>query len=127
MRAQATGDQPDNRLLWRAPGAWATSKGDLIRIAEVPVYAVDSLVRYATSLQQTRDAANGAIYINSILATRFGLAQGMPAIARQGKEEVTLPVVIDNRLADNSVLIYAGIPGSVNLLSDLSPLTLHKA
>jgi NADH-quinone oxidoreductase subunit G len=117
----------DNSLEWRCPETLSVKPEDMMRIAEVPMYAVDALVRRASSLQQTKDANGVAIRVNSNLAQRLGLYEGSQAKARQGNFEVTLPIVIDERVADNSVLIQAAAQSSAGLKCDFEPLSLHQA
>ena len=54
------------------------------RIAEVPIYAADSLVRRAASLQRTRDAAPAAARVNAATLARLKLGEGTAVRIRQG-------------------------------------------
>ncbi len=77
----------------------------LIRIADVPAYSTDSLVRRAIPLQKTADARQAAVYLNRLTAERSGVANEGRVIARHSDEEVELPLEIDERIPDNCVLI----------------------
>jgi NADH-quinone oxidoreductase subunit G len=56
--------------------AQATVSSGYSRIAEVPIYAADQLVRRAVSLQKTRDAQVPRAHIHSQLAQQLGLNVG---------------------------------------------------
>lgn len=90
----------------------------LTRLGEIPIYAVDSLVRRAKALQAAQPSLEGqitTIRMNQVLAERLGLYEGMMALAKQPHGEVILPVSIDARLPDQTVLIAGGIPETASL------------
>ena len=116
----------DNAMTWRCPEAITTSKNKVVRIAEMQTYAWDSLQRRATALQNTPDAYEAAIRINESLATQLGLAGGDRATATQNGAKVVLPVIIDNTVADGSVLIHAGLAESAALSAALSDIDLAR-
>ena len=113
-------------MTWRCPEAITTSKNKVVRIAEMQTYAWDSLQRRATALQNTPDAYEAAIRINESLATQLGLAEGDRATATQNGAKVVLPVIIDNTVADGSVLIHAGLAESAALSAALSDIDLAR-
>lgn len=111
LRQQVGEKRPNNRLAWKIPSslsAPAEVKG-LQRITEMPIYSTDALVRRASSLQKTMDAtlASG-IHIHPQLASQKNLSQGNSARVKQNGATITLPVVLDERVPQESVLIYAG-------------------
>jgi hypothetical protein len=61
------------------------------------------------------------------LAERIGVADGSTAIAAQNGTKVTLPVIIDNHVADFSVLIHAGLEASASLDASFTPVTIEPA
>ncbi len=99
---------PDNKSAWTMPDSlnFETSTG-LHRITELPIYSVDSLVRRADALQRTQDAKiTQGVHINAKTAAQLG---DTPQIhVKQDQATVNLPIVIDERVPDNGVLIYAG-------------------
>jgi len=100
----------------------------LVRIAEVPLYATDSIVRRATALQQTPEAlAAGAILINQKQADHAALSAGQQARATQGEFSVVLPVVIDERIPDGSVYIPQGVSACVGLGAPYGLVELQRA
>jgi len=81
------------------------------RIADVPLYAVDQLVRRAPSLQATVDRGVGAIHINSADASRLGVEAGDLIQAHYDQARaVSLPVAIDDRVPANCVYVPAALP-----------------
>jgi NADH-quinone oxidoreductase subunit G len=101
-------DRIDNGSAVAVASAVSTESG-LERIADVPIYATDPMVRRATSLQLTADANGPVVGLSSAVWRRLKL-QG--AVARvtvhQGDAAVVLPAREDSTLADGAVRIAAG-------------------
>jgi len=127
LRSAIGGATPkaDNAVTWRCPAALSKRNGALMRISHVPIYAVDAIVRRAASLQQTPDARQEAIYINTDLARRLGLNEGQQATATQGEGRAVLPVVLDDRIPDDCVLIPSALPGTRRLGASTAGVELH--
>ena len=85
----------------------ASRPAGLERIADVPIYFADPLVRRAPSLQKTRDARPPRAWMNSRLMHRLGVADGQPVRLRQGGGSATLAAALDDRLPDDCVRIAA--------------------
>ena len=108
MRAEALGDQStlasrlDNSSSASIDVPAATS-GGLERIADVPIYAVDSIVRRAASLQATADAAARVVGLPSALWQQLGAR----VIVKQGDASATLAAREDATLAANTVRVSA--------------------
>ncbi len=98
----------------------------LSRIGDVPLYAIDPLVRHATSLQQTHDAIKAGVYINPAEAESVGLAAGDTAAVVQDGNRSELPVVIDLNVPKGAVRIPAGLTGTENLGAQFGEVTLEK-
>ncbi|MEO5573143.1 MAG: NADH-quinone oxidoreductase subunit NuoG [Gammaproteobacteria bacterium] len=98
----------------------------LMRLAEVPPYAADGLVRRAEALQQTIAARPAALYINASVAANLGLVQGDLAVAEQDGAQSTLPVVIDARIPDGCVLIPVGLPQTTTLGTMFGPVAVTR-
>ena len=73
------------------------------RVAGVPIYHADPLVRRATSLQCTTLAASPKAAMNAALAARLGLVKGRMVRIMQGATEALLFWVCDDRLPTNTV------------------------
>lgn len=75
-------------------GQFEKATNQLIRIGQLPIYAIDNIVRRSPALQQTKDAQSAAMYINAstLAGTKLnGSEQGM--IAQSGAQAI-LPVVL---------------------------------
>jgi len=113
----------DNRAEWPQPKALSSDSGPYVRLADVPLYAVDGLVRRSAPLQDTQDAVAAAVYCHESTAAKLGVTTSATVKVRQGGE-VTLPLVIDDRVALGCVWIPAGTPGSVGLGAHGDPVEL---
>lgn len=94
----------------------ATDKG-LTRLGEVPIYAIDSLVRHSNPLQETQLIMEGNVAVAKLhpqTAKKLGLSQGQLALVKQ-KGEVRLPVELDERLAEDTVWLAGGIEATASL------------
>ncbi|EIJ42758.1 NADH-quinone oxidoreductase, chain G [Beggiatoa alba B18LD] len=95
----------------RLPTALPTSQinGELQRITELPLYAVDALVRRADALQNTTDAkTTQGIHLNTLTLNKQGLGKAAQVKVKQGDATLQLAIVIDERVPDDCALIYAG-------------------
>jgi NADH-quinone oxidoreductase subunit G len=110
LRQQVGDKTANNKTAWQIPSALTveSAKG-LQRITEMPIYSVDALVRRAGALQHTIDAKiTERVHINTNVAAQLSLGDDQKVQVKQNGANVTLPVVIDDRVPDDGVLIYAG-------------------
>jgi len=92
------------------------NKHALIRIAELPLYASDAIVRRAPALQKTSEALNSAaVRINPEQAAILGLAEGDTVRVIQQDTSIVLPLILDARLPARCVLIPQGLDATVGL------------
>ena len=98
--------------------------GILQRVADVPIYFTDPIVRRADSLQQTHDAQPPKAWMNAALAARLGVEAGLKVRVRQGGGEAVLELGIDDLLPADCVRIAAGHPASATLGAMLGEITL---
>ncbi len=112
--------------LWQ-PDSISTLPSELLRIAEVPIYAVDAMVRRAAPLQATADADLWQIRLNAATASKVGLAEAVEAKLTQDGNEVVLPLLIDERLPDNAVYLPAGLSCTVGLAGGFAAVELSNA
>lgn len=99
----------------------------LQRIANVPLYATDSVVRRAPSLQATADAAAPLLAIGAALAAKLGVQAGAKVRVKQGEGGVVLPVAIDATLAADTVRVSAGCPETAALGAVFGTVSLERA
>jgi len=109
-----------------APQIVAAPSG-LQRIANVPVYATDLVVRRAPSLQQTADANAPLVALNAALWAQLGLQAGAKVRVKQGEGSVVLPAMLDATLAVNTVRVSAGHPSTAALGAVFGALGIERA
>ncbi|MES9936824.1 MAG: NADH-quinone oxidoreductase subunit NuoG [Sedimenticola sp.] len=125
---EAAGDrQPDNTVGNAADSERRMAAGGLARIGDVPLYAIDPLVRRAAPLQQTRDAISASIRLNAAEAAKGGFADGDRAVLVQDGNRAELPIEIDPNIPDGSVRVPAGLAGTEGLGGQFGEVTLEKA
>ena len=88
--------------------AVSASTSTLERIADVPIYDTDALVRRAASLQLTADARAPVVGIPSALWAQLGLRDGDMVRVSQGPASADLPARLDTTLATNTVRVPSG-------------------
>jgi NADH-quinone oxidoreductase subunit G len=87
----------------------------LERVADVPIYFADPLVRRAPALQRTSDAAAPTARMNAATLASLRLVAGGPAIVSCGDTPGVLVAELDAALADHCVRIAAGHASTINL------------
>jgi NADH-quinone oxidoreductase subunit G len=93
--------------------------GELQRVADVPIYATDAIVRRATSLQLTADARGEPVVgLPPALWAQLGLQAGGRVLVAQGEGAVVLPAREDATLANDVVRVAAGL----RLTAGLGPM-----
>lgn len=88
------------------------------RVADVPIYAADALVRRSSSLQKTRDAQQPVARMNSQTLAQVGVVSGDKVKLSQGAGSVTLDAELDDGVATGGVRVAAAYP-SVAVLGGL--------
>jgi NADH-quinone oxidoreductase subunit G len=107
------------------PGAPATP--GIERVADVPIYAADPLVRRAGSLQQTNDAAPPRAFANEALIKRLGLTAGGLVRVKQEGGEALLELARDERLPDGVVRVAAAHRSTADLGAMFGEIALERA
>lgn len=93
------------------PTSIAAPRNDLERVAAVPIYACDSLVRRAPALQATADAKAAAVaHVGLDLWESLAFRSGDRLRINQGSGSAELPVALDASLAPKTLRIPAGLP-----------------
>lgn len=78
-----------------------------VRLATPHMYRVDNLVRRASALQACIDETADAVSVNAKTAEQLGVASAGRVTVTQGAQEIEMPLVINDRLADHVVLLPA--------------------
>ncbi|MDH3320692.1 MAG: NADH-quinone oxidoreductase subunit NuoG [Betaproteobacteria bacterium] len=110
---------PEVRSSWSIAG--------IQRIAEVPIYFADPLVRRAPALQETRDAQPPRAWMNARLLQKLGVAPGQPLIVRQGEGSARLAAALDDQLPDDCVRVAAAHASTAGLGPMFGSVELQKA
>ena len=102
--------------------------GALERVADVPIYHADPLVRRAPSLHLTAAArAANTIGLPAGLFDKLGLNEGDTVRVRQGDRAVVASAVRDTDLAETVVRVPAASPAGAALGSLFGELVVEKA
>ena len=116
--------QPDNTLDSGKPLVPFKSEG-LHRVAEVPIYATDSLVRRARSLQLSPLAQPVEVRLHPDVARDLGVAEREQVQVRQNGAAVDLPLVLDESVPRGCAWIPAGLYASVALGPAVGPVAIQ--
>ena len=106
-----------------AGDAAAVSSSGIQRIADVPIYFADALVRRSPPLQKTRDARPPRAWMNSRLLAKLGVAAGQPV---RVNSTAKLMAALDDRLPDDCVRIAAAHPTTVGVGPMFGTVTLTR-
>ncbi|HZE11952.1 MAG TPA: NADH-quinone oxidoreductase subunit NuoG [Burkholderiales bacterium] len=105
----------------------APAPDGLERIADVPIYFGDPIVRRAGSLQRTRDALPPRAWLGSALAGELGLKAGERVRVRQGEGTAVVEVGIDERLPAGCVRLAAAHRHTAGLGPMFGSVSLERA
>jgi NADH-quinone oxidoreductase subunit G len=103
-------DSADNTLSGMPQLKIRAAFGTIERIAEVPVYQADPLVRRSPALQATRLGSTVQAVVSPLLAERLGLKAGQKVRVRQGEGVAELDLAVDARVPDGCARVPAAHP-----------------
>jgi len=103
------------------------ANGAIERVADIPVYFADPLVRRAVSLQATADAKAPKARVNRTLIDQLGLEEGGQIKVRQGNGEAVLATQVDARVPPGVVRIAAAHPSTCGLAGLSGPVEVSRA
>ncbi len=109
-----------------APATLARVATGFERIADVPIYETDALVRRATSLQLTADARTPCVGVPSGLWAQLGLQEGSSVRVTQGSASAQLPARLDATLNARTVRVPSGTAQTRTLGAMFGPITVDK-
>jgi NADH-quinone oxidoreductase subunit G len=110
-----------------SPAALVAAAPGLERIADVPLYATDMLVRRAASLQLTADAREPVVGLSTATFQQLGLQPGERVRVVQGTASSILCARHDATLAATAVRIAAGHPATAALGAMFGAVSVEKA
>ncbi|MBU0688799.1 MAG: NADH-quinone oxidoreductase subunit NuoG [Gammaproteobacteria bacterium] len=99
----------------------------LQRVADVPIYATDAIVRRAVSLQATTDAAQPKAWLHSTELSKLGVQSGAQVKVAQGQDSALLEVAVDDGLPEGVVRVAAGHPMTAMLGAMFGTITVERA
>ncbi len=105
----------------------ASADMQLERVADVPIYFTDAIVRRAESLQQTADAKAPKAWVSTAFAQKLGVHEGAAVQIKQGEGSAILSVGMDKTLPDNVVRLAAAHISTSTLGAMFGPITVEKA
>ena len=115
VKAVAAKVTPSNEMDWICPDTLKIDAQAIEAIADRGIYSGDGLVRRANSLQDVSKARQIAIRVNQAMAANAGLSDGEQAVAKSNTMELTLPVIIDERVPDGSLLVSSLLAHGSNI------------
>jgi NADH-quinone oxidoreductase subunit G len=92
-----------------------TRSSSIERIADVPIYFADPLVRRSPPLQKTKDAQPPKAWMNGRLMSRLGVGKGDLVLVSQQGGQARLKAGLDERVPDDCVRIAAAHPSTAGL------------
>jgi NADH-quinone oxidoreductase subunit G len=98
----------------------------LQRVAEVPIYFADAVVRRAASLQATHDAVVPRAVMHRDELHKLGLQPGDEAKLTQGAGSIRLQVAADDRLPRGVVRVAAGHAATAQLGAMFGTITVER-
>jgi len=98
----------------------------LQRVAEVPMYAADAIVRRAQALRHTRDAAPPVAWMNRALYEKLGIREGDGVRVRQAGGEAVLAAGIDDKLPADCLRLAAAVPETASLGAMFGTVTAER-
>ncbi len=106
----------------------ANSPAAIERLADLPIYATDALVRNATSLQLSNDARQAAVAtLSAALWAQLGMGEGGSVrITQDGAGAVQLLAKLDASLPANVLRVPSGLPETAALGSIFGGLNVSK-
>jgi len=116
-----------NNVSKQALAAGATAANGVERIADVPIYFADAVVRRAESLQKMADAAVPKAHLPAQLAQQLGVAAGDKVKVTQGSGSAILVAAVDAKLPANTVRVAAAHAATAALGSMFGSITVEKA
>jgi predicted molibdopterin-dependent oxidoreductase YjgC len=91
------------------------------------MYCSDNLARRSQPLQDTLPNHMASIHVHPTTAKNLGLTDGDNVIAQQDNNLITLPLLVDERLAENNILIPSGLAETAGFGSVFGAIELRRA
>ena len=116
-----------NNLVKQPLPAIPAKADGLQRVADVPTYFTDAIVRRAHALQQTTSAQEPRAVLPPAVAAQLGVLEGATVRVKQGTASAVMACVIDKNLPANVVRVAAGHPATATLGAMFGAISVEKA
>jgi NADH-quinone oxidoreductase subunit G len=126
LRGFCEGHEPSNKPRGDLKVERRGATNGLTRVGNLPIYAVDALVRRAPALQHTPSAVALGAFLNGAEAAALGLAEGDPVEVSQNGSATQTRVGLDEAVPSGCVRIPAAVAGSEALGDQIGPVSLAK-
>ena len=110
-----------------AKGAANEVSGGFQRVADVPIYFSDSIVRRSAPLQATRDAELPSVHMHSAALSKLGMKVGEIIKVSQGQGSARLNLLADDKLPQGVVRVAAGHAATAGLGAMFGTVTVERA
>jgi NADH-quinone oxidoreductase subunit G len=97
------------------------------RLADVPIYFSDAIVRRSESLQQTTDAHVPRAVLSVALAEKLGVTPGAKVRVSQGTTTIVIDCAVDHGLPDNVVRVASAHVSTAALGPMFGAISVEKA
>ena len=105
----------------------APAVSGLQRVADVPIYATDAIVRRSAPLQATQDALTPCALMHSEEMKKLGVQSGDKVKVKAGQGSAQLAVVADDKLPKGVVRVSAGHATTAGLGAMFGAITVERA
>jgi len=96
------------------------------RIGDVPIYAIDPIVRRGSALQATQDAVSAVAYLGEEFSLLNGFSAGDKIRVRDASGEAILSVAIDPCVPTGCVYVPMGVSADILLGSPYGEIRIEK-
>ncbi len=100
------------KLAWFRFDKFSDTSKDLVRVADVPMYSTDQVVRRASSLQDTVHAGKAVARVSGVTAKAQGLEGAERVVVAQGDLQRIVAFEIDDRVAEGCVWLPSAVAGT---------------
>ena len=104
--------------------SYEPSESGLKRLGLWPLVAADAITRRANALNEAH-AEKAAVMMNHKTARRLKVVEHEEVLAKQHHTAVRLPVVIDDRIADQTVYLPSGLKETVGFGEAFGPIEIE--
>ena len=111
---------------WTCPASLDAASEGLTRLADVPIYSVDGVVRRATALRETTHAGADRVVMNAATADRLGVTGAGRVLVSQGEACVSLPLELDQCVPDDCLWVPGASAATASLGPAYAPVSVEK-